>query len=246
MIDSHAHLGDEAFSEDRSEVIERANLAAIIDICTDEETLHTGLKLSEKYPHVHLAAATTPHDVQTDGEHFFPLVEKHADKLVAIGESGLDYHYEHSPRRLQQDYLRRYLELASSLSLPIVIHCREAFDDLFSILDSHDRLPGVLHCFTGTLDEAREVVKRGWYVSLSGIITFKKSEELRDVALETPLSQLLIETDAPYLAPTPYRGKRNEPAFVAEVAKTIATTKEIPLDEVISATTANARQLFNI
>ena len=249
LTDSHCHLSDDAFAEDRDEVIARAKQAgvtSIVNICTDAKTLLEGVALRTQYPWIYLTAATTPHDVATDGEEFFPLVEEYSGHLVAIGETGLDYYYEHSPRDLQKKFLRRYLALAHRCNLPVVIHCRDAFEDFFRILDESPPVPGVLHCFTGTLDEAREVVARNWYVSLSGIITFKKSDALREVAREIPLENLLIETDAPYLAPQSHRGKRNEPSFVGEVAETIARAKGISAEEVGNQTAANARSLFKI
>lgn len=246
MIDSHVHLGDGSFDDDRDQVVCRAKesgLSDIINICTDEETLNKGLMLAEKWPFVHNTAATTPHDVE--GDTFSPLVEKHINQLVAVGETGLDYYYEHAPRGMQQDFLRRYLRLAKSHDLPVVIHCRDAFDDFFRIYDEINVF-AVLHCFTGTLEEALQCVERKMMVSFSGIVTFKKSEALREVVQEVPLDQLLIETDSPYLAPQTQRGKRNEPAFVAEVANTIADVKGLDLQEVITVTAANARCFFRL
>ena len=241
LIDSHAHLGDEAFDPDLEEVIARAKeagLTHIVNICTDEETLNKGLQMRSDF--VHLAAATTPHDVEK--EDLFSLVEKHLDDLVAIGETGLDYFYEHSPRKLQQDHLHRYLDLAQRTNKPVVIHCREAFTDFFSILDQY-KVQGVLHCFTGTQAEAEGVIERGFYLSLSGIVTYKKSEALREVAKWVPLDRLLIETDAPYLAPQKWRGKRCEPAYVTETARVIS---EVRNEEIAIATAENARRLFRL
>jgi TatD DNase family protein len=250
MIDSHAHLGDEQFADDLPEVLERASiLSAVIDICTDLPTLKTGLRLAEEYPWIHLAAATTPHDVESDGENFFPHVEEvaRAGKLVAIGETGLDYFYEHSPRDLQQHFLRRYLQLAMELSLPIVIHCRDAFADLFRIFDEEGyRGRGVCHCFTGTLEEAKEAISRGFCVSFSGIVTFKKSHDLREVARQLPLDSILIETDAPYLAPQSHRGKRCEPAFVQETASMLAEVLGLSPEDVGRACATNACELFRL
>ena len=246
MIDSHAHLGDEAFADDRDEMLARAKaagLSAIVDICTDAETLQIGLELRQQYPWIHLAAATTPHGVGEE-DPFFEQVKTHIDHLVAVGETGLDYYYEHAPRAQQQKWLRNYLELAHNSDLPVVIHCRDAFDDLFAILDEMPSVPGVLHCFTGTLDEARRVIDRGWYLSLSGIVTFKKSAALREVARFVPLDQLLIETDAPYLAPGPHRGKRCESAHVAVTATCIASERNVAPEELQAATAANAQRLF--
>jgi TatD DNase family protein len=256
FIDSHAHLSSDQVYDDINGIIERAKvngIEAIVNICTDTATLERGLVLAKNYGWIHPVAATTPHDVSKEGESFFPIVTKHAKegKLIAIGETGLDYYYEHSPMELQKDFLRRYLHLALECGLPVVIHCREAFSDFFSILDAEYQVngkhaPGVLHCFTGSLKEAEEVLKRNWYLSLSGIVTFKKSAVLKEVAKMVPLDQLLIETDTPYLAPQSRRGKTNEPSYLPEIAAVIAETKGIAPEEVAVATTANAKKLFKL
>ncbi len=255
-IDSHAHLTEDDAYPEVEELLSRAQQAGITDvvnICTSPKTLERGISLAHAHPWIHNTAATTPHDVEKEGENAFPIIEKAARNkyLKAIGETGLDYHYNHSNPSLQRDFLRRYLHLAKELNLPVVIHCRDAFNDFFSILDEEYQtngkyLPGVLHCFTGTPEEAREVVQRGWYLSLSGIVTFKKSEELRKIAREVPLDQLLIETDTPYLAPIPHRGKRNEPSFLIHTAKCIAQERNVPLEILAQTTTTNARTLFRI
>jgi TatD DNase family protein len=163
-----------------------------------------------------------------------------------VGETGLDYHYEHLPKAVQKECLSRYLALAVETALPVIFHCRNAFEDLFSITDTEypRHSPAILHCFTGTLDEATEVIKRGWHLSLSGIVTFKKSDSLREVAKIIPLSQLLIETDTPFLAPQTQRGKPNEPSFLPEIALCIAAVKGIDVEEVARATSENAKRLF--
>lgn len=256
FIDSHAHLTSDSIFSTIGEILERAKnqgITHIVNICTDALTLERGLALAQKYPWVYNAAATTPHDVEKEGELLFPLMEKQAKSgvLAAVGETGLDYFYEHSPKDLQQHFLRRYLRLALECRLPIIIHCREAFKDLFAILDAEymvngKHAPGVLHCFTGTIAEAEEVLKRGWYVSLSGIVTFKKSADLLETAKLIPLDRLLIETDAPYLAPQSHRGKVNEPSYLPETAAVIAKAKGIAVEEVAMATSANARHLFKL
>lgn len=255
-IDSHAHITSNAVFAQADALLERAQktgVTHIINICTDPVTLQRGLDLAKKYPWVHNVASTTPHDVLAEGETVFPLMEHHARRgdLVAVGETGLDYFHHHSPPDIQQQFLRRYLQLALSCHLPVVIHCREAFADFFSILDEEytvagKHAPGVLHCFTGTEAEAEEVLKRGWYLSLSGIVTFKKSDVLRNVAKLVPLDRLLIETDTPYLAPQSHRGQTNEPAFLPETAAVIAACRGITPEEVARATTENAKRLFQI
>lgn len=247
-IDSHAHLTSTVYPEVDA-ILQRAKEAAvstIVNICTDPLTLERGLALQKRYPWVYNTAATTPHDVETEGEACFEVIAKHARQgdLVAVGETGLDYHYEHSNRDIQKHFLRRYLNLANECQLPVVIHCREAFFDLFTILEEYPVL-GVLHCFTGTPEEANQVIAHGWYLSLSGIVTFKKSDSLRQVARQVPLDRLLIETDTPYLAPQSRRGKQNEPAFLPETAACIAAERGISLEELAQATAKNARVLFS-
>jgi TatD DNase family protein len=246
FCDSHAHLTSEEVLPILPQLLERARLAGvdrIINICTCPETLRQGIehKLIN-------AGATTPHDVEKDGEKDFPVFEAAAKDLVAIGETGLDYHYEHSDRKVQQKFLVRYLHLATRMKKPVIFHCREAFDDLFAIVDGEypKGAPAILHCFTGTMQEAEEVWKRGWYLSLSGIVTYKKSEALREVAKVAPLKQLLIETDTPYLAPQTKRGKQNEPSFMVETAVCIAAVRGASLEEIGKATRQNAIDVFGL
>ena len=253
FFDSHAHLTSPEVLPHLEGLLMRAknaHIAHILNICTDKSSLEEGILLGKKHPEVKNAGATTPHDVEKEGELFFPLFQKAAEekKLVAIGETGLDYHYEHSRVALQKQFLIRYLALASACKLPVIFHCRDAFDDLFSIVDGEypKTSPAILHCFTGSVKEAEEVIKRGWFLSLSGIVTFKKSEDLREVAKMVPLSQLLIETDTPYLAPQSHRGKPNEPSFLPETARYIANAKNISVEEVAEATLKNAKRLFSI
>jgi len=229
-------------------VLERAKAAGVdklVNICTCRETLREGLLRKDKFAN---AGATTPHDVEKDGEADFPIFEAAANELVAIGETGLDYHYTYSDRKVQQQFLIRYLHLAAKVKKPVIFHCREAFEDLFKIVDAEypKGAPAILHCFTGTLEEAEGVWSRGWHLSLSGIVTFKKSEDLRAVAKAAPLSQLLIETDAPYLAPQSKRGQRNEPSFIAETARCIATVRNQSLEEIARATRENGMKLFHL
>lgn len=255
-FDSHAHLTSEALFADAEPILERAQAAGvggIVNICTDSQTLVNGLALAKKHPWIYNTAATTPHDVELEGEANFPLFAENARQgnLVAIGETGLDYFYHHSPAEVQKAFLRRYLHLALECKLPVIIHCRDAFKDFFEILDTEYKQggrwgPGVLHCFTGTIEEAEQVLERGWFISFSGIVTYKKSAELRQVAKTAPLQQLLIETDSPYLAPQKHRGKRNEPAFITNTAEIIAEVKNIPVCEVATAAWTNAKKLFHL
>lgn len=252
MIDSHAHLTVPQVLPEVDAVIERAFIAGvtkIINICIDPSSLEEGLKLQRLYPNIYHVAATTPHDVDREGESFFPMVEKcvREKKLVAIGETGLDYHYLHSSKATQQKFLKRYLKLAKEAELPVVFHCREAFQDLFAIADEiYPEIPAVLHCFTGTIEEAKLGLDRGWMISFSGIITFKKSEELREVVKYVPLERMFIETDTPYLAPQSKRGRQNEPSFLPEIAEKIAEIKNLSPSQVVYATEKNCNQFFDL
>jgi len=248
MIDSHAHLTSSQILPNVDVVIDRAfeaGLFAIVNICTDKSSLEEGLKLATRKKGIYNTAATTPHDVEKEGETFFPMVEEAVPSLVAIGETGLDYYYEHSLKKIQQHFLIRYFDLAKRVGLPIIFHCREAFGDLFSISDREYRdHPAVLHCFTGSKEEAKGCLDRGWYISFSGIITYKKSDALREVVQYVPLDRIFIETDTPYLAPRSKRGKPNEPAYLVETAEKVAELKGVSLREVIDQTSRQIRQFF--
>lgn len=249
LIDSHAHLTN---FEDVESLIERASHAGvdtIINICTNPAEVERGLILAKQFPWIYNAAATTPHDAEKEGNLFFPQIEDYARSgaLIAVGETGLDYHYYSSSKEAQQSLLVKYLALAQECSLPVIIHCREAFADLLDIIDAkYKDGPGVLHCFTGNLAEAEELIARGWYISLSGIVTFKKSQDLQAIAKMIPNERLLIETDSPYLAPISRRGKVNEPAYLLETAHFIAALRGISLDELATITAHNARTLFDL
>ncbi len=251
FFDSHAHLSAIEVLPQIDAIMMRAQLAGVtrvLNICTDPLTLREGLNLEKRFSGLKNAGATTPHDVEKEGEEVFPLFAAAAQEgqLVAVGETGLEY--KELDRVVQKRFLIRYLHLAQECQLPVIFHCREAFADLFAITDIEyaKGAPAILHCFTGTLEEAEKVLKRGWHLSLSGIVTYKKSEALREVAKMVPLSQLLIETDAPYLAPQSRRGKPNEPAFMPETARMIAEVKGIAVEEVARATFDNASRLFRM
>lgn len=249
FFDSHAHISSDELFTDKEGLMQRAKKASvsyIVNICTDEKTLLQGIELQRSYPEVLLTGATTPHDVEKEGEKFFPLFAQYAreKRFVAIGETGLDYHYEHSPKDLQKRFLEKYLQLAEDLQLPVIFHCRDAFEDLFAIAKG---VPyAILHCFTGKEKEAEEALSRGWMISFSGIVTFKKSAELREVAKQVPLQQMLVETDAPYLAPQSRRGKINEPSFIVETAQLLAKLKEVDVESFAQTTSDNAKKIFQL
>lgn len=252
FLDSHAHLTCDPIFKNLDAIIERAkekNVVTIINVCTDEITLKRGLDLKEEYSWIYHIGATPPQDAKEEGERYFSLFERVARKgmLIAIGETGLDYYYERSSKAMQQGLLVRNFSLAQECGLPVVIHCRNAFKDLF-LFAKREFLEGkiALHCFTGSLMEAERAIERGWLISFSGIITFKKSDELRHVVKQIPLQHILIETDSPYLAPQSNRGKTNEPSFIQETAQTIANIKGITLDEVAEETQRNGKRFFQL
>lgn len=250
LIDTHAHITSEELYPDIDEILSRAQenqVKSIVNICTDSVTLSRGLELSRKFPWVYNTAAITPHDAEEFEACFFAEIEQAAQRkqLVAIGETGLDLYNAQSSEESQRYLLLKHLELAKAFRLPLVFHCREAFQELFSVVDGFSpSVAALLHCFTGTKEEGISVIERGWLISVSGIITFKKSEKLREVIRFLPLDRLVIETDAPYLAPHSHRGKRNEPSLMIETAQTIAQIKGISLESVSEETRKNAESFF--
>ena len=236
-IDSHCHLADEVFEQDLVEVVARAEQAgvstAICILSADEpDEVARANTVRAAWPAVRFAAAVHPHRAGAYAGRPHDAAEATRTaatdaSAVALGEMGLDYHYDFAPREVQRDVFAAQAALARDLSLPVIIHTREAADDTFDVLRSTSPGPvrGVMHCFTGTLDEARRALDLGMYISLSGIVTFPKSGSLRDVARFVPADRLLVETDAPFLAPVPHRGRRNEPAWVVETLRSLAATR---------------------
>ena len=251
-IDTHAHLEMEAFDGDRDAVLARAaaaGLTAIITVGTTLPDCEKAVALTRLYKPVYAAVGIHPHEVkEIDAGTYDALrVLARQEKVVAIGEIGLDFFYDLSPREVQLRRFQEQLDLAEELDLPVIIHDREAHPEILEILRPRKgRLRGVLHCFSGDSAMARECLDLGFHLSVAGPVTYRKADQLRAVAREMPLERLLIETDAPYLAPQPYRGKRNEPAYVVETARYLAEIRGMPVDELERQTTANARRLFGI
>ena len=251
FIDSHAHIEWESYEKDFDAVLQRAQenkVEAILNIGTTLEHNAASIALAEKYPHIYAAVGIHPHEVEKVPDNYLDQLKTmaHNPKVKAIGEVGLDYFYKNADPELQKKRFQEQAQLAKDLGLPLSIHCREAFQEAFEILDRVGMTNGVFHCFTGNQNEAQEALKRGFYISISGIITFKKALQLQDVVRTLPLEKLLIETDCPFLAPEPYRGKRNEPAYVVHTAQKIAELLEVSLEEVARQTTQNTKNLFQI
>jgi TatD DNase family protein len=254
LIDSHAHLEFAQFDEDRAEMLERARGAGVSTLLaigsgTGPSKLDAAIPFAEQNDWIYATVGIHPHEAKLATDEHFAALERLAQhpRVIAWGEIGLDYFYDHSPRETQHEVFRRQLGMAHAARKPIVIHCRDAWDDCLRILDEDWRatgLGGILHCFTGTLEEARRGIEMGFVVSFAANVTYPKAQNLRDVARDLPLDRLLIETDSPFLAPQGRRGKRNEPAFVAEVARTLASVRNLPADEFAAATAANFRRFF--
>jgi TatD DNase family protein len=258
FIDSHAHIDGEEFDADREEVIARARGAGvetILNVGTGDPqsgNLERAVELAERRDNVYAAVGVHPHDARLFDEAAAERVRKivrGSKRVVAWGEIGLDYHYDNSPREVQREVFRRQLRMAREEDLPVVIHSREADEDTVAILDEEwrgARRAGVLHCFGGGAWMAERAVELGFYVSFAGTVTFRKAEPLREVARRVPLGRLLVETDCPFLAPVPLRGRRNEPAFVVETARFLANLRGESLEEFARATSSNFARLLNL
>lgn len=253
LIDSHDHLDDKRFDRDRDSLIkdlESNGIELVINIGADLKSSIASVSLAEKYPNIYATVGVHPHDAKNMDDSTLEILRSLAkrNKVVAIGEIGLDFYYDNSPRDEQRKWFREQLKLAKELDLPVVIHSRDAQQETFDTLkEAQDgTLRGVLHCYSGSKEMAMEYIKLGFYISIAGPVTFKNARVLKEVAKAVPLDKLLVETDCPYLAPEPHRGKRNEPVYVKYVAGTIAELKGISYEELAKATNRNTRELFGI
>jgi len=254
LIDSHAHIDFPQFADDREAMLERARAAGVSTILAigtgpGPEKLDAALPYAVAHDWIYTTVGIHPHEAkEVTPAHLHTLANlAQHPKVVAWGEIGLDYFYDHSPRDIQERVFRQQMELAHAAKLPIIIHCRDAWPDCLRLLEEVWKptgIGGILHCFTSTLEDARRGLDMGFMISFAGNLTYPKTQNLRDVAKALPLQNILIETDSPYLAPQPYRGKRNEPAYVAEVARVLANVRDLPLEEVARATTENFRRFF--
>ena len=257
IVDSHAHIDGPEFDADRDEMLERAQAGGvkiILNVGTGDP--HSGvferaIEMGRRHPHIYTAIGVHPHDARHYDDaaeqkitHFF----KTSERVIAWGEIGLDFHYNNSPQDVQIEAFKRQLRAAREREVPVIIHTREAETETIEILQSEysgAERRGVFHCFSGSRDLARRALDLGFAISFSGIVTFRKAEELREIAKEVPLDRLLIETDCPFLAPVPHRGERNEPAYVVEVARFIAELRGLPVEEIARVTTANFECIFD-
>jgi len=256
LIDSHAHVDFPQFDDDRDAMLERARAAGVntilaIGVGPGPEKLDAAVPYAEAHDWIYTTVGIHPHEAkQVTSEHLETLARlANHPKVIAWGEIGLDYFYGHSPRDVQQRVFRAQMELAHAAKLPLIIHCRDAWSDCLDILNEYWKptgLGGILHCFTSTIEDARRGVDMGFMVSFTGNLTYPKAQNIRDVAKDLPLEKILIETDSPYLAPQAVRGKRNEPAYVAEVAKALANVRDLGTEETAAATAENFRRFFHL
>jgi TatD DNase family protein len=253
FFDTHAHLDDGKYAQDRDQVIQNAKdagLELIVNIGCDVESAQRTLELTRTYDWIYGTVGLHPHGAKEMDEAYFYKLKALAKnpKIVAVGEIGLDFHYNYSPKEIQIQVFKLQIGLARELGLPIVIHDREAHQWTLDILDETHAwdLGGIIHCFSGHWQMAKQVIKKGFYVAIGGPLTFSSAVKAKEVIRETPMDKLLIETDCPYLAPAPYRGKRNEPAYMVKVAEAIAEIKQLTLEEVGHTTAENGRKVYRI
>lgn len=251
IFETHAHYDDPAFDRDRDRLItllKDEGVAPIVNIGASIETTKSTIELAHRYDHVYAAIGVHPSDcgelTEKDIEWLLDLSSD--EKVVAIGEIGLDYHYDEPDREIQKKWFKRQLELAEDTSLPIVVHSRDAAQDTFDIIREFRGLRGVIHCFSYSVEFAREYVKMGYYIGVGGVVTFKNGRKLHEVVKEIPLESIVVETDAPYLSPEPYRGRRNSSAFIPYIIERIADLKNVSYETVESAVYENAADLYKV
>lgn len=253
LFDTHVHLNARQYEEDRDEVIKRAfttGVSRMVVVGFDRETIPLAIEIAEAYENIYAAVGWHPVDAIDFTDEDLAWIEELSahPKVVALGEMGLDYHWDKSPKDIQKEVFRKQIRLAKKLQMPIIIHNREATEDIIDILKAEDaaEVGGIMHCYNDSVDYLQTCLDMDFYISLGGPVTFKNATLPKEVAKQVPLDRLLIETDAPFLTPHPYRGKRNEPAYVKLVAEQIADLRGISLEELGQATTKNACELFQI
>ena len=253
IFDTHAHYDDDAFDEDRDELLSgmaAKNVEYIVNVGASMASSERSVKLAEKYPFVYAAVGVHPDEVgELDEEKFAKLREwtKH-EKVKAVGEIGLDYYWDKEGHDLQKHWFMRQMELAYEANLPMIVHSREAAKDTLDMVIAAKplNLSGIIHCYSYSVEQAREYLNMGYYIGIGGVLTFKNAKKLKEVAEYAPLSQIVLETDCPYLAPTPFRGKRNDSSKIAYVVEELAAIKQIPVEEVLRITNENGKKLYHI
>lgn len=250
-FESHAHYDDEAFNEDRDELLlslKDSGIGYVIQSAANISSSKVGIELAKKYDFIYCAIGVHPHDTEELDEEKFKELKSLAaeEKVVAIGEIGLDYYYDNAPRDLQKYWFERQMELSKEVNLPVIIHSREASQDTFDLIEKVKPVGGVIHCYSGSVEMAKEYVKKGFYIGVGGTVTFKNAKKVVEVVKEIPLSSILIETDAPYLSPVPLRGKRNDSRNLKYVVEKIAEIKDITSEDVARITMENGKKLFKI
>lgn len=252
LFDTHAHMDDRAFDIDRKDLLEalpQQGLALVMNPgCSAESSRNTD-RLSREYDYIYAAVGSHPDVADEVNEAVldeYRMLCKQNPKIKAIGEIGLDYHYEDIPREIQREAFRMQMELARELDLPVIVHEREAHEDGMKIVDEFPEVTGVFHCYSGSVEMAKELVKRGWYIGFTGVLTFKNARKAVEVAASIPLDRIVLETDCPYMAPEPFRGKRNDPGKLYRMAEKLAEIRGLTVEEIHQITTENGKRLYRI
>ena len=252
IFDTHAHYDSEQFNEDREELLcsmEEQGVGTIVNVCASYASCERVTNMVQKYPFMYAAVGIHPDHVCSLNEETFAKMKElfSRDKVIAVGEIGLDYYWDNESHDLQKKWFIRQLELARELDLPVLIHSRDAAADTMEIMKAHaEGLNGVIHCYSYSREMAQEYVKMGFYIGVGGVVTFKNGRKLKETVAEIPLESIVLETDCPYLAPEPYRGKRNHSAYIRYVAETIAEIKGVTYEEVVAQTEENARKMYRL
>lgn len=252
IFDTHAHYDDKQFEEDQEEILASMpdlGVGTIVNVSATYESCSRAIALAKKYPHVYAAVGIHPDEVGALNEESFAEMKKlfKEEKVVAVGEIGLDYYWDNEPHDVQQEWFIRQIELAKELDLPVLIHSRDAAADTMYVMKNYAQgLSGVIHCFSYSKEMAEEYVKMGFYIGVGGVVTFKNAKKLREVVEVVTLDHIVLETDCPYMAPEPFRGKRNQSSYLSYVAEKIAEIKGISVEEVIAQTEANAKKMYRL
>ena len=251
LFDTHAHLNDPAFDEDRAELLETfrdAGVGMVMNVGCCLASSKDCIALAERYPWIYAAVGTHPDSADEVSEEVLEAYRQMCrhEKVKAIGEIGLDYYYETIPRQVQQRAFRMQMELARELDMPVIIHERNAHEDGMNIVREFPKVTGVFHCYSGSAEMARQLVNMGWYIGFTGVLTFKNARKAVETAQRIPLERIVLETDCPFMAPEPYRGKRNHPGYLMQMAQKLAQIRGLDVEEVIRVTTENAKRLYRI